>query len=105
MFVERYNVLNGRLADPRSCELATDGKILPPTCTLPPIPTPPATVNAPVVVDVALVVPGIDIFVATKVVPLNVRPELNVVAPPAIWYGIWVMLPPIILLALLAFPT
>ena len=84
VFVERYSVLNGKLADPRSCALATDGKILPPRYKLPPIPTPPATVNAPVIVDVALVVPGIDILVAVKVVPLNVNPLPNVVVPTAL---------------------
>jgi hypothetical protein len=49
-----------------------------------PIATPPATCNAPVLVDVALVVPGTIILVAVNTVPLNVNPVPNVVAPAAL---------------------
>ena len=58
--------------------------ISPPTYKLPPIPTPPATCSAPVIVDEELVVPGTIILVAVNVVPLNVNPLPNVVAPAAL---------------------
>ena len=51
------------------------------TYKLPPMPAPPATCRAPVAVEDAAVVPGTITLVAVNVVPLNVNPELNAVAP------------------------
>ena len=48
----------------------------PPTNNFPPIPTPPATCRAPVVVDVATVVPIIVEVVAVKI-PLILAPPLT----------------------------